>query len=79
MPSDSDSGRSRVIDARKLSGEPFDIIMNALDDLETGDTLLLINSFEPKPLYDVIAERGYAYETNMIDDDEWHVEITPDR
>lgn len=65
----------RELDVRDVDGEPFGQIMTALGQLEDGETLLLINSFEPVPLYDVLAERGFAYEPERISEDEWHVRI----
>ena len=66
------------LDAREIDGEPFGDIVAALDRLDDGETLRLVNGFEPVPLYDVLAERGYAHETANPADDEWHVEITRD-
>jgi uncharacterized protein (DUF2249 family) len=65
------------LDAREIDGEPFGEIMAALEDLSDGETLLLINSFEPEPLYDVLEQRGFVYETTSVNSEEWHVEITP--
>jgi uncharacterized protein (DUF2249 family) len=67
-----------VVDARDIDGEPFGEIMTAVRALDEGETLLLINSFEPVPLYDVLGNRGFEHETNRVSDDEYHVEITPE-
>ncbi len=64
------------LDVRQIDGEPFGDIMAALADLQPGESLLLVSSFEPEPLYAVLTERGYTYETEQIDSDEWHVEIS---
>jgi len=64
------------LDVRDVDGEPFDAIVAALDDCRAGESLLLINSFEPEPLYDVLDARGFEYETTHPAPDEWHVEIT---
>jgi len=66
-----------TLDARDVDGEPFGAIMDALGDLSDDESLLLINSFEPEPLYDVLEERGFDYETSNPAPEEWHVEITP--
>lgn len=66
----------RTLDARDLEGPPFGPIVAALDDLESDGTLLLVNSFEPVPLYDVLAERGFDHETERVAADEWHVLVT---
>ena len=64
------------LDAREIDGEPFGDIVAALDGLDEGESLCLVNGFEPVPLYDVLAERGFEHETANPADDEWHVEIT---
>ncbi|WP_324759113.1 DUF2249 domain-containing protein [Haloarcula montana] len=69
---------SRTMDVRNIDGEPFGEIMSALDDLEEGENLELVNSFEPVPLYDALSARGFTHETDRIADDEWHVHISPE-
>lgn len=64
------------LDVREIDGEPFSDIMAAVDDLAADESLLLINSFEPEPLYDVLEQRGFAHETSNPEPDVWHVEIT---
>lgn len=66
-----------TLDVRKIDGEPFDDIMRALENLSANETLLLINSFEPQPLYTVLEQRGFTYETTQVVPDEWHVRIEP--
>lgn len=66
----------RTLDARDVEGEPFGAIMSSLEELSGNESLLLINSFEPEPLYDVLEDRGYEYETANPAAGEWHVEIT---
>jgi len=65
-----------VLDVRDVDGEPFGDIVAALDDLEDGATLELVNSFEPVPLYDVLADRGFEYDSEHVADDEWHVHVS---
>ncbi|WP_248515124.1 DUF2249 domain-containing protein [Salinarchaeum laminariae] len=74
MPSEQDV--SDRLDAREIDGEPFGTITAALDDLAPGESLLLINTFEPVPLYGVLDERGFAHDATRVDEEEWHVEIT---
>ena len=64
------------LDAREIDGEPFSDIVAAIEDLGDRETLLLVNSFEPEPLYDVLSDRGFDYETEQADE-EWRVYITP--
>jgi uncharacterized protein (DUF2249 family) len=54
-----------IIDAGK---EPFGDIMAAADSLQPDEVLHLINSFEPVPLYGVMAKKGFAHVTEKRDD-----------
>lgn len=74
---DADANADARLDAREIDGEPFGAIMDALSELADDETLLLINSFEPEPLYAVLETRGYAHETEAISSEEYHVRITP--
>lgn len=65
----------RELDAREVEGAPFDDIVAALEALPEDETLLLINSFEPEPLYDVLDRRGFEYRTTQAAPEEWYVEI----
>ncbi|MFB6202002.1 MAG: DUF2249 domain-containing protein [Halorhabdus sp.] len=76
MRSERPDEPDRKLDAREIDGEPFGDIMAALDDLSDDESMLLINSFEPEPLYDVLEKRGFEYETSNPGPEEWHVEIT---
>lgn len=71
-----DSTADVRLDARKIDGEPFGDIMTALEQLDADETLLLINSFEPDPLYAVLEARGFTHETDAVDDEEYHIRIT---
>lgn len=64
------------LDAREIDGEPFSKIMSALENLHKDGTLVLINSFEPKPLYNVLEQWGFSHETTKQAADEWRVSIT---
>lgn len=63
------------LDVREIDGEPFSDIMSALSDLGDDETLVLVNSFEPEPLYAVLDQRGFDHETEQVGPDEWRVEI----
>ncbi|AFK20930.1 DUF2249 domain-containing protein (plasmid) [Haloferax mediterranei ATCC 33500] len=65
-----------TLDVRDLDGEPFGEIMAAVDGLTADESFLLVNSFEPVPLYDVLEQRGFEYETSQVAADEWHITIT---
>jgi len=75
MSSDTADETERRLDVRAIDGEPFGDIVATLSDLGQDETLLLINSFEPVPLYDVLEQRGYVHETTQVADDEWHIRI----
>ncbi|MFB6184341.1 MAG: DUF2249 domain-containing protein [Haloarculaceae archaeon] len=75
MSSDERADAHRTLDVRDVDGEPFGDIMAALEDLSTSETLLLVNSFEPEPLYNVLQQRGFEYDAERVGPDEWHVEI----
>lgn len=70
-----ETGLTRI-DVREIDGEPFDDIMTSLEALEPDGTLRVVNSFEPAPLYVVLEQRGFEYETTEVSPDEWHVDIT---
>ena len=53
--------------------EPFDRIMAAVSQLEPGDTLLLINSFEPLPLYRVMEQNGFTHWAERTADGAWKI------
>ncbi|WP_458189056.1 DUF2249 domain-containing protein [Haladaptatus sp. NG-WS-4] len=63
------------LDVRRMD-EPFDSIVSAVSGLGDDQSLVLVSSFEPKPLYSVLEERGFQCETERIDADEWHVSVT---
>ena len=57
----------------RLGREPFERIMAAVAQLEPGDTLLLINSFEPLPLYRVMAQNGFTHWAERMADCVWKI------
>ena len=68
--------RTVTIDVRediRLGREPFERIMAAVAQLEPSDTLLLINSFEPLPLYRVMEQNGFAHWAERTADGTWKI------
>jgi len=65
----------RTLDVR-TTDEPFEPIMDALEGLAEGETLRLVNSFEPEPLYGVLESRGFTHETTRVAENEYHVVIS---
>ncbi len=62
--------------------EPFDRIMTAVADLGESEELVIVNIFEPVPLYGVLAQRGFVHETARTPEGDWRVTFrreTPDR
>ena len=75
MPADS-----VVLDVRPFherGEEPFDAIMQTVANLRPGQALLLVNSFEPKPLIRVLGARGFECRCNEVIPGEWHALFTP--
>ncbi len=69
-------GNAVVVDVRddiRNGREPFARIMNAVAALADGQELRLINIFEPVPLYEALAARGFAHETTRLEDGDWQV------
>ncbi|WP_255151248.1 DUF2249 domain-containing protein [Halorarius halobius] len=64
----------RELDAREVGGEPFGTIEEALQSLPEDGRLVLVNGFEPEPLYAVLDRRGFSYEAEQVDG-EWRVTI----
>lgn len=75
MRSEHPADADRHVDVREIDGEPFSDIMAALAELAPDETLLLTASFEPEPLYDVLTEKGFSYETSNPEHDRWCVLI----
>ena len=70
---------STLLDVRldlEQGGEPFVRIMEAATDVKSGGTLVIIATFEPVPLYDVLGARGFLHETEKVAADEWIVQFT---
>jgi uncharacterized protein (DUF2249 family) len=61
----------------RAGGEPFSVIMSALDRLEPGQGLRLYATFKPVPLFAVMAEKGYAHSAQALEAGEWEVLFTP--
>ena len=43
--------------------DPFEAIMAKLKTMDDSETLLIINTFEPIPLLNLLKKKGYVYET----------------
>ena len=61
----------------RAGGEPFSVIMAALNRLEPGQGIRLYATFKPIPLFAVMADKGFAHAENALDGGEWEVLFTP--
>jgi len=65
------------IDVRGLAPpEPFEKIMYALQTLPAGSVLQVLIHREPFPLYDVLRDSGYAWNTRMLAEDNFMILIS---
>ena len=65
-----------VVDARYLEPpEPFVRTMEMLDTLKPGEKMLLLLFREPHPLYKVLRQNGYDYETEQLADGTFEILI----
>ncbi|KIL41674.1 universal stress protein [Gordoniibacillus kamchatkensis] len=53
--------------------EPFQLIMDAVKGLGTGDTFILHATFKPIPLLGLMKTKGFAYKTEHPEKDHWIV------
>jgi uncharacterized protein (DUF2249 family) len=65
-----------VVDARYMEPpDPFVHTMEMLDILKPGEKMLLLLFREPHPLYKVLTQNGYAYETELLADGTFEILI----
>ena len=48
--------------------DPFEAIMGKLEEISDDQTLLIINTFEPVPLLNILKTKGYEYEVERPED-----------
>ncbi len=66
-----------VIDARGLEPpRPFELVMEALCELEPGDSIRLILEREPHPLFRVLDRNGYRYRVAPGENGSYEIDIT---
>ncbi len=61
----------------RAGGEPFTVIMDAVKSLGAGQPLRLLATFEPVPLYGVLAKKGFDHAAREIGGGDWEVLFTP--
>jgi uncharacterized protein (DUF2249 family) len=62
-----------VRDDVRAGRDPFARIMDAVASLEPDQSLVLINVFEPVPLYGVMSVRGFEHQTDRLPAGDWRV------
>lgn len=80
-PAEQPERRAVVVDVRadqRRQKEPFQRIMAAVESLDAAEELVVINTFEPTPLYTVLGRRGFAHATAQVGPEEWHVRFWHD-
>jgi uncharacterized protein (DUF2249 family) len=68
-----------AIDVREIMArgeEPFRAIMRVASNVPAGAAFRLVASFEPLPLYDVLARQGFTPRSHEIGDGAWEVIFT---
>jgi uncharacterized protein (DUF2249 family) len=68
------------VDARPIlraGGEPFSVIMAAIDRLDPGQGLRLYAPFKPVPLFAVMADKGFSHSEQALEGGEWEILFTP--
>ncbi|MFG3593260.1 DUF2249 domain-containing protein [Bradyrhizobium sp. RDI18] len=61
----------------RAGGEPFSVIMSALESLKPAQGLRLYATFKPIPLFAVMADKGFVHSEQPLDAGEWEVLFTP--
>jgi uncharacterized protein (DUF2249 family) len=61
----------------RAGGEPFAVIMAAIEGLEPGQGLRLLATLKPIPLLGLMEKKGFSYSAQPLDAGEWEVLFTP--
>ena len=61
----------------RAGGEPFSVIMSALESLDPGQGLRLYATFKPVPLFAVMGDKGFVHSERALDAGEWEILFTP--
>ena len=65
-----------ILDNRGLQPpEPMMRTLKALEELESGQSLTIINDRRPMFLFEELQQRGYAFETTERDDGSFQIQI----
>ena len=77
MDTSTDPGPRTELDVRPTlaaGGEPYSMIMEAVDGLAPGEALVLRSPFEPTPLHRVLAGMGFRHVVRELAPDDWVTE-----
>lgn len=61
----------------RAGGEPFSAIMETVNGLAAGQSFRLLATFEPVPLYGVLAKKGFDHTVRQIGGGDWEVMFIP--
>lgn len=57
----------------KAKEDPFNTIMNTVQNLKDNDVFVLHATFKPLPLITVMKKKGYSGEATQVEKDHWTV------
>ena len=70
------TSKVRVVDARpilEVGDEPFETIMDTVDELGDDEVLVILAPFEPVPLEGVLGGQGFVHVAEELDGGDWRV------
>jgi len=44
--------------------QPMELVLQAIDELQTGQYIKMIHRMEPQPLYNILLDNGYRYKVD---------------
>ena len=62
----------QTVDVRHIQGSFFEGLRKRAEALEVGEGLHIIQTFEPVPLYPVLALMGFEHHTEKVRGSEYH-------
>lgn len=65
-----------ILDVRedlKQGREPFHKIMDAVAALQPEQDLVIVSTFEPRPLYKVLGSKGFSHRSEENEDGDWRI------
>lgn len=68
--------RAHLVDARPIierGDEPFETIMEAVEQVGPDEVLIVVAPFEPVPLEGVLGGQGFDYSAEELDSGDWRV------